>query len=378
MTIGKNNKAQMRMEGAMIKTSKKVLSFVLAIAMLLSTTACSGGDKSWSVKNDNLTVPIGVYIYNLYASYQMAESSVPDKTKPVLDQKIEGKDAESYIKEKALNYTKMLLVMEDKMKEHNLKLTDEEQKAIQSATETQWQQAGGILEKYGVAKTSFQMAFAKYYVKFQKIFTAVYGKGGKKAVPDDELKKYFEGKYTDFSMISKPLSKSDASGAVTALSSDEKEKAKKEFDEYAADIKSGKKTMRQAADAYKASSKSEADVLENYTQPLASSPYFKDFAAVLDKMQPGEVKATEIAGSYVVIMKNDIKNKTAEYLKNESNRNEILVNDKGQEFSDEMDKLAAEYKNAQINESAINSYKPSMFVTPSESAAAPASSVASK
>ena len=47
-----------------MKTWKKCLAAVLSLAIMASATACSGADKSWAVKNDNLTVPIGAYIYN--------------------------------------------------------------------------------------------------------------------------------------------------------------------------------------------------------------------------------------------------------------------------------------------------------------------------
>ena len=45
-----------------MKTWKKCLAAVLSLAIMASATACSGADKSWAVKNDNLTVPIGAYI----------------------------------------------------------------------------------------------------------------------------------------------------------------------------------------------------------------------------------------------------------------------------------------------------------------------------
>ena len=53
-----------------MKTWKKCLAAVLSLVMMVSATACSGTDKSWAVKSENLTVPIGAYIYNLYSAYQ--------------------------------------------------------------------------------------------------------------------------------------------------------------------------------------------------------------------------------------------------------------------------------------------------------------------
>ena len=68
---------------------EKCLAAVLSLAIMASATACSGADKSWAVKNDNLTVPIGAYIYNLYSAYQQASVQVEDSTKPILEQTVE-------------------------------------------------------------------------------------------------------------------------------------------------------------------------------------------------------------------------------------------------------------------------------------------------
>ena len=63
-----------------MKTWKKCLAAVLSLVMMVSATACSGTDKSWAVKSENLTVPIGAYIYNLYSAYQQAYYMVEDAT----------------------------------------------------------------------------------------------------------------------------------------------------------------------------------------------------------------------------------------------------------------------------------------------------------
>ncbi len=364
----------------MLKSSKKVVAIIMALVMMVSTAACSS-DKSWALKNDSLTTPIGAYIYYLYYSYNDAANAVPDKTKPVLEQKIDGKDAQTYIKEKALNYTKMLFVLNDKMKELGITLTADETKAISQTTDTQWQQASATLEKYGISKASFNLVYSDYGIKYQKVFTALYGKGGKKAVADADLKDYFEKNYTDFSFIVKPLFNTDANGSATALPDAEKAAVKKEFDGYAADITSGKKTIQQAADAFKASSKQTTDQLHSATDKLDStSTYPEEFKTLLKSMKAGEVKAAEISGTYLVIMKNDITKKSTETLSTDNGRNSILVPMKSTEYADEMDKAAAAYTNVKINQKALDSYKPSMFVTPASSAApaAAASAAASK
>ena len=360
----------------MLKKSKKVVAAVLAVAMIAGMTACKS-DKSWAMKNDSLTAPIGVYIYNLYYAYQNAQALATDTSKPLLEQKIDGKDAEAYIKEKALNSTKMLFVMNDKMKELGLSLTADETKAISSSTDSQWAQASSTLEKYGISKSSFNLAYSDYYTKYQKVFTALYGKGGKKEVSDADLKAYFEKNYTDFSYFLKPLYNTDANGGTVMVTEAEQAALEKEFNGYATDIKAGKMTMQQAADAYKTSSKQTTDQLQSGTEILdRNSGFPADFLSLFSSMKPGEVKAAEVSGTYLVAMKNDITKKTAEQLGTESTRNSILAQLKGQEYSDEIEKAAAAYTNVTLNQKAIDSYKPSMFETKTSSAAAASSAPA--
>ncbi len=354
----------------MLKSSKKLVALMMALVIMVSTAACST-DKSWALKNDSLTTPIGAYIYYLYYAYQDAESAKPDASKPVLEQKIDGKDAETYIKDKALNYTKMLFVINDKMKELGLTLTADETKSIASTTDSQWQQASSTLEKYGISKASFNLVYSDYGVKSQKIFSALYGKGGKKAVSDADLKSFFEKNFTDFNFIYAPMYSTDASGNAVAFTDAQKTTLKKEFDGYVTDIAAGKKTIRQAADAYKTSSKQTADPLQSVTADLSSSTsYPADLVTMLKAMKNGEVKAAEISGTYLIAVKNDITKKTATELGTDNGRNSIIAQLKGTEYSADMDKLAAAYTNVTINQKALDSYKPSMFVTATSSAAA--------
>lgn len=352
---------------------------MLALVMMSAAAGCST-DKSWAMKTDTLTAPIGTYIYYLYSAYQSASSSVTDSSKPVLDQKIDNQDAKTWIKSKALDYTKELFVIDDKMKELKLTLTADETKNVSDTTDTQWNQYSATLEKYGVSKNSFNTAYADYAAKYQKIFEATYGKGGTKAVSDADLKAYFEKNYTDISYVVAPLYKADASGSYAALTEAEKAAIKKEFEGYAADITAGKKTMQQAANDYKTSSKQTSDQLYTATVVIDSDTSFPtEFKAAADAMKPGQVKALELASSgvYVLISKNDITKKTTEQFSSDSGRNAVLSQMKSKDFSTEIQDAAKAYSKATVNQKAIDSYDPSMFVTASSSAAAtPAASSA--
>lgn len=369
----------------MRKFFKKATAALLALVMAVSTTACSSTDKSWAMKSDSLTVPIGVYIYYLYNSYLTAASMTTDSSKPLLEQQIEGQNAEAWIKDDALTQTKMLYVINDKMKEMNLSLTADETKNTSSITDSEWNSVGSTFEKYGISKNSFNLAYADYYTKYQKVFDATYGKDGPKAVSDTDLKAYFEENYTDFAFMYQSLYTLESNGTSKALTTAEGNDIKKKFDAYAEDVRSGKKTLEQAAEDYQNSAKLSTSPYQASTQKIAGSSLPEEFINLVNSMKPGEVKTAEISGTYIVVQKYDIAKKFAEQFSTETSRNTILYDMKSQEFADEIEKEAKAYTKIEINQAAIDSYKPSMFetatstpaVTVSEAASAAASEAAS-
>ena len=344
-----------------MKRIKQIASLLLVAVMLISTTACST-DKSWAAKNDSLTVPIGSYIYNLYSAYASAYSQVTDTSTSVLEQKIEDKDATEWIREEALNSTKSLFVIDQKMKDLNLSLTDEEKETIQSNTDGVWSSYQSTFEELGIAKSSYELAATEYSAKYQKVFEATYGKDGTDAVSDDELKDFFEKNYTDFSYVMCKLYKTDSSGNYSAAFSDEeKQNAKAEFDDYASKINAGTMTLQQAADAYQSVDSTVS--VQNETINLSNYTSSDDLKELLDGMEVGETKAAEISDGYLYILvtKGDISQKSAEQLQSEDSRNDLLFDYKGQEFADEISDEADSITGVTLNEKAINSYDPSMF-----------------
>lgn len=355
-----------------MKLIKKIAVLFLAAALLSPMAACSA-DKSWAAKSSSLTVPIGSYIYELYSAYLTASSKVSNTSEAVLSQKIDNKDATTWIRETALNSTKEIFVIDQKMKDLKLTLSDSDKSTISTNTDSVWSSYQETLEGYGIAKSSYELANTEYAQKYQKVFNATYGKGGSKAVSDDELKSFFEKNYTDFSYILCKLYKTDSSGNYSSsFSDDEKKKAEAEFDGYASKISAGTMTLQQAADAYKASSKDSSVAVSNETSDLKTNTqgYPEDLIKLLDGMKAGETKTGAISDGYLYILvsKGDIAKKTADELKTDSGRSSLLYDYKGTEFSDEISKEADAVQGVTINEKAINSYNPSMFVTEEDTA----------
>lgn len=355
---------------------KKVLAASLAAAMCLSAAGCSSADKSWAVKDSSTSIPIGCYVYNLYSAYSMADSKKADATKDVLSQKIENKDAKTWIRDKALTSTKLLLFLDQKMKAMKLTLTDSDKAMAQQMNSSAWAQASSTMEKYGVAQSSFETVYGTSFMKEKKIFDAIYGKSGTKAVPDSELKDYYLKNYTDFSFILCSLYNTDSSGnATSAMTDAQKKKAESVLNNYAAQIKAGKLTMRKAADSYKALMKSSTDELHTASANLATETNYPEaMRTTLKGMKTGEIKTLEISdqGIYLLLSKEDSEKAINTTLNTENSRENLLLTYKSDEFLPALEKEAAAAKDITVNDGALNSYDPKMF-TPSASSSAASS-----
>ena len=360
-----------------MKTWKKCLAAVLSLAIMASATACSGADKSWAVKNDNLTVPIGAYIYNLYSAYQQASVQVEDSTKPILEQTVEDQDAATWIKENALRQTKSILVIDDKMKELNISLTEDELQQVSDQTDSYWGSISTAMTEYGVAKSSFNLAYADYYTKYTKVFDAIYGKGGTQEVSDADVKDYYVTNYMAFSYVLAPIIDMTTG---TNLSEDELSQLDTEFKDYAAKINDGSMTAQEAADAYKTSSGD--DTVQLYTDAAnfngETSSYPEEFGTSLKSMKDGECRIVEVQGLYKVLLVKDDVTATAENkISDDASRTAILQNMKQEEFKQMIDEAADGYS-AEINQKAIDSYQPDMFVEETSSVAASSETASSE
>ena len=348
-----------------MKLLKKSAALLLAAVFFVSAAGCSGGDKSWAMQDGSAKLPVGCYIYNLYVAYQQADSEKKDTSKAILDQQIENKDAKTWIRDTAFTATKTLLLVDRKMSAMKLSLTDAEKKNVDSLNASAWSQYSSEMEKYGVAQSSFNKAYGELIYKEQKLFDAIYGKGGTKAVPDSELKDYYVKNYTDFSYLVCPLYKTDSNGNYSSSFTDaQKKEAKKPIDDYAAQIKAGKMTVEQAAAAYKTKLKSSEEQLHTDSINVATDTNYPEaFRTALKSMKAGEVKAVDLTDeqTYALLYKGDAAKKADSTVASATDRANLLYSYKGEEFTEGLRKEADALKDVTVNDAALNSYDPKMF-----------------
>ena len=352
---------------------RKLAALFLAGILALGLSSCDSTDKTWAMKRGDTTIPIGCYIYNFYVTTLNAPyQEGVDSSKSMLEQEIEGKPAETWIRENAVRSTKLMLAVDDMMNELGLSLSGEDQKQIETNTNSGWTQLSSALEKY-VAKSSYQQAYTELNYKYTMVFKALYGEGGEKEVPEGELLQYVKEHYTDYSYIMAPLYDS----SYQTLEDEKKTAVRDLLEDCVKKINDGSMTVEEAAEAYEKEMET-SDSLTSGVTDLEAQGGNDKLVDALKKIDAGKayfVDLSEESSCYFLVYKRDINKTAGEYLDNEDNRLSVLSELKGDEFADMMEEKVDTMTGVEINDAALNEYTASMYYTFKEPASsAPSSS----
>ena len=222
-----------------MKPTVKLASLLMAMLMMISVIAsgCSFG-KEWSYKTDVKELPIGVYITALYESYSEAQtyaSKLDDydaSSDKWLELEITDDDgntevASKWIKQQAEKKCLELLAMEAELDKLGASLDEAKITQTDNQAEMYWVQGmKKLLEGKGVSLDSFKYFFSHYSLAKNTLFDSLYLEGGSKAVSKDEISKYFEENYIQYSYLPVSLyeATADESGALVNAITDEKAK----------------------------------------------------------------------------------------------------------------------------------------------------------
>lgn len=122
-----------------MKLVKKATALLAVCAIAIGMTACGTSSGSEIVaENENTKITMGAYAYCMYSAYYQASYYVPDSTKSILSQEINGQPAEDWMRDRALENMKSMFVVDAKAKELGVSLTDQERKTIDTNMDQAW------------------------------------------------------------------------------------------------------------------------------------------------------------------------------------------------------------------------------------------------
>lgn len=382
-----------------MKPNLKIGSFLMAVVMIFSVLIVSGCtpislNKEWSYKTGDKELAIGVYIYSLDTAYQQAKSYAQE-----LDDYDESKDswlemeitdddgktevASKWIKEQAKLMCLSYLVLDEQIEKENVDISKDTIASADEQAETYWNVGqyadyGYImpmkddLEPYGISLESFRYCSTEYSVKYQALFDKLYKEGGSKEVTDEELTKYFNDNYTDYSYFTVNLytATTDEAGESSnvAMSDEEAKKVTDEIDGYVKDINGGK-SYDDVLAAYMKANDIESDPATSNIENLENSSLGDEVKEALKKLDNNKATAVKVGSGenavYYFIYKRNIKDAAKDYLADETNSANVLSSMKSEEFADYIEGLTKKL-DYEENTSVINQYEPKMFFVPVE------------
>ena len=371
----------------------KVTAFLLAVVMIIFSVGCTpiSMNAEWSYRYNDQELAIGVYIYSLDQAYSQAKGFAQSNEnystdKSFMDLEITDDDgnkmiAREWILKEADRITKSILVIDDELKKLNVTVGQATLDEAKKTAETAWNVGlyaeygyfdpmSAVLEPYGISFDSFYKSSYEAMAKQSALFEAIYGKGGTKAVSDEELTKHFTENYTDYSYFAVNLYTSetneDGSTKNTAFTDDQIKAVEKELNGYVGIIKQGY-TYDDVVKAYMDKNKVTTNPTQAGTEILENSSMGSEIKTALEKLAEGtattiKVGEGETAQMYF-IYKGKIADKSKTYFKDANARANVVSNMKAEEFNDYIDNLVNTIK-PEVNKAQIDRYNPDMFFVP--------------
>lgn len=328
-----------------MKWMKKIASGALALLMAASLTAC-GGDTSWAYRSENATVTSGMYVgLSIQALNSAFAVDGYDSSKSPFKQDLEGKDGTQWIQDKAAELSREYLAVEEKFQEMGLSFTDEEESSFNNNVELYWTtlRMSSTYEGEGCGKESFTKIL-RNSAKKNKIFEAVYGEGGEKEVPVDELKTIFTTDYAKGTYITVSLTDSDGNALTGADLIAKKDEAQKLLDR----INGGEDIEKVKAEY------NDTDVSEDSSVVMSrSNENLSTVGSAIVKGKAGDTgMVTDDKYAYVYLVQDPLSGETFEKY-----RSTVLQNLK----SDEYDELVAQWASGlsvETNSVAVKKHNP--------------------
>lgn len=377
-----------------MKHFSKLIALILVLVIAFSAASCSLVKQS-SYKTKDVDLPIGVYIYYAYASYQQAqqfaqksdkydsEKETYDGKKSFLQMEITDDDgkkatADEWIKAKTTEYMDQLVALYSEIKRLGSTIDEATIKSNKEQCDNDWelgqyysmyaQQYGeetakqycvplkDTLEPLGISKESYYIANYYYSMLNEQIFKDLYGATGEQAVKDSELEKFFKDNYITYKYFSKNLydteeqpatdGSSETQSVNKAFSEDKKKSVIDDFKGYVADINDG-----ESFNSIKERYMDDYDVKDD---PVTSDCKFIDDMDKEDNISAAVLKLKETKASTDTIGESDDSKQQylfyrakiesevkLGYLKDETKRDEVLHNCKKDDFKEHLAKTAS-------------------------------------
>lgn len=321
-----------------------------AASLVVSLSSC-GSSLSWAAKIDNdVSVPIGLYIYSQAANYRnAAQNALLSTSTDLKEQTVEvsGTDtkATDYLDKEAKKTVKSYVGAYLMAKELGQELTEEELESAASNAKSTYETDKDVYEQNGIAQSSVEVYYQDITLK-GKLFEAKYGADGTNPVSDDELKEYVKANYATINFIQQYFYNDDGS----YMTADEIAKLKKEYEKIQSQAEAGKIKF---TDKCKEFSDNATNYKGGYTDSTSRfDPDLEDGAKILN-LKTGEFTLIVTDSAIALIQKAKLDTKS---LLSESSRPSLVLEYKYDDFIKELVAQAEKSDKVEFNDKAFEKF----------------------
>lgn len=171
--------------------AKKLVALLVCAVLAMGMTGCVGNLYDIAGSIDGTEISGGLYMMAEYSAYYEARGKVEDTEKDVLKQKVDGQGASGWIQTRTEELLRKYVAVQRLCREENITISSEGQQNVESML-----QYWSWMEEAYAANGIAQSTYVRYLTNEQlasQLFTHLYGEGGERAMPDEEMKaKYGE------------------------------------------------------------------------------------------------------------------------------------------------------------------------------------------
>ncbi len=333
-----------------MKLIKKAAAAVAAASMVFSLSAC-GSNLSWAAKiGDDVTVPIGLYIYSQAENYRSCvQGSVLSSYTELSEQtvNVSGSDvsATKYLDDEASKSVKSYVGTILMAQEMGVKLSDEDIKNASENAAQAYQQDEEVLTQNGVAQTSVEEYYKNVTLK-SNLFQAKYGKEGTEPVSDDELKEYFKTNYATINFMQQYFYNEDGS----AMDDKEIEAVKKEYESVKSQAEKGKLNFTKKCEEVAENATNYKNAYTDSTSRFDNT--LEDGQKIL-ALKEGEFTLIVTDSAIALIQKAELDKDGKKF---EEYRDALLIESKYDSFIDELVKYAQNSDKVEFNDKAFEKF----------------------
>lgn len=232
-----------------MKVIKKITALLLVALMVFSLSACIHKKDEIAVKIGDVEFTSAYYMCAMLNANAEAKQKISEDDEQLSDTELAGteeidyfsktidkKSFSSWVKDRTLELLKEIAVYKTACDENELNLTDEQKSEVSQAVAYYWDNYGysQYFEPNGVNRETYAKYTEDSYYS-SVYFDSIYAKGGTKEISTENVNKEISNSYILIDEITISYE--------TDATDEDKANNKKTLENYANDIKSGKKTF---------------------------------------------------------------------------------------------------------------------------------------